>query len=223
MGVAGPLMAQVYGAQGLRHVVVSFDVLESRWPHHWSFQVFMVNALETLGLSEQVGAGERRLRIAQANRPRCRFRARAAWCAIKAKAVLLAWPWRAARAKVEPRWRGFEKVGRYDAAAESRTRVASALRSIGGQFARPLGKRFTLCRNTRSQQRSARGQHGRRRRGPPRGMAMVRVGGTGFAGPWNGGCTHGECGCEGVGVFYAKTQSRQDAKEGRGARSGRVI
>ena len=58
VGVAGPLMAEVRGATGLRHVSVSFDVLESRWPHHWSFQVFMVNALETLGLSEQVGAGE---------------------------------------------------------------------------------------------------------------------------------------------------------------------
>ena len=58
VGVGGPLMAEVRGASGLRHVVVSFDVLQSRWPHHWSFQVFMVNALETLGLSEQVGAGE---------------------------------------------------------------------------------------------------------------------------------------------------------------------
>ena len=58
VGVGGPLIAEVRGATGLRHVSVSFDVLQSRWPHHWSFQVFMVNALETLGLSEQVGAGE---------------------------------------------------------------------------------------------------------------------------------------------------------------------
>lgn len=58
VGVAGPLIAEVRGATGLRHVSVAFDVLESRWPHHWSFSVFMVNALETLGLSEQVGAGE---------------------------------------------------------------------------------------------------------------------------------------------------------------------
>ena len=58
VGVSGPLIAEVRGATGLRHVSVSFDVLESRWPHHWSFSVFMVNALETLGLSEQVGAGE---------------------------------------------------------------------------------------------------------------------------------------------------------------------
>lgn len=58
VGAGGPLMAEVRGPTGLRHVSVSFGVLESRWPHHWSFQVFMVNALETLGLSEQVGAGE---------------------------------------------------------------------------------------------------------------------------------------------------------------------
>ncbi len=58
VGAGGPLMAEVRGPTGLRHVSVSFAVLESRWPHHWSFQVFMVNALETLGLSEQVGAGE---------------------------------------------------------------------------------------------------------------------------------------------------------------------
>ncbi len=50
VGLAGPLIAETRDAQQ-RHVAVSFDVLESRWPHHWSFQVFMVNALETLGLS----------------------------------------------------------------------------------------------------------------------------------------------------------------------------
>lgn len=58
VGINGPLMAEVRGATGLRHVAVGFDVLESRWPHHWSFQVFMVNALEVLALSEQVGAGQ---------------------------------------------------------------------------------------------------------------------------------------------------------------------
>lgn len=72
VGLAGPLIAEVppgtpgsYASDGAEvnvstgtHVAVSFDVLESRWPHHWSFQVFMVNALETLGLGGNVGAGE---------------------------------------------------------------------------------------------------------------------------------------------------------------------
>ncbi|MEL7088883.1 MAG: hypothetical protein AAGL98_10680, partial [Planctomycetota bacterium] len=49
VGLAGPLIAEVRRG-GRRHVAVSFDVLDSRWPHHWSFQVFMVNALEALGL-----------------------------------------------------------------------------------------------------------------------------------------------------------------------------
>ncbi|MEM1108353.1 MAG: BatA and WFA domain-containing protein [Planctomycetota bacterium] len=55
VGLAGPLIAETREAQQ-RHVAVSFDVLESRWPHHWSFQVFMVNALETLGLSNTANA-----------------------------------------------------------------------------------------------------------------------------------------------------------------------
>lgn len=55
VGLAGPLIAETRDAQQ-RHVAVSFDVLESRWPHHWSFQVFMVNALETLGLSNTASA-----------------------------------------------------------------------------------------------------------------------------------------------------------------------
>ncbi|MEE9405580.1 MAG: VWA domain-containing protein [Algisphaera sp.] len=125
MGVAGPLMAQVYGAQGLRHVVVSFDVLESRWPHHWSFQVFMVNALETLGLSEQVGAGEASLAYrtgesatvpvsGEGGVVRYQGQGRAAGVAVAGSP-------RQGRAALA----GFEKVGRYDAAAESRTRVAS--------------------------------------------------------------------------------------------------
>ncbi|MBB6430324.1 vWA domain-containing protein [Algisphaera agarilytica] len=55
VGLAGPLIAETRDAQQ-RHVAVSFDVLESRWPHHWSFQIFMVNALETLGLSQTASA-----------------------------------------------------------------------------------------------------------------------------------------------------------------------
>lgn len=67
VGLAGPLIAEVspgsfvgdggeVTVSGGRHVAVSFDVLESRWPHHWSFQIFMVNALETLGLSNTAGS-----------------------------------------------------------------------------------------------------------------------------------------------------------------------
>ena len=55
VGLAGPLIAEVR-RDGRRHVAVSFDVLESRWPHHWSFQVFMVNALEALGLGATGGS-----------------------------------------------------------------------------------------------------------------------------------------------------------------------
>ena len=83
VGLAGPLIAEVTSSPvsfpsvggeadgetnnatptvgtsgGGRHVAVSFDVLESRWPHHWSFQVFMVNALETLGLASGVVAAD---------------------------------------------------------------------------------------------------------------------------------------------------------------------
>jgi hypothetical protein len=74
VGLAGPLMAEAPGrlmdrgeenraaagesrAFGARHVAVSFDLLDSRWPHHWSFQVFMVNALQTLGLDAAADEG----------------------------------------------------------------------------------------------------------------------------------------------------------------------
>ncbi len=54
MGLTGPMIAQVpYQAEDGRrteHVIVSFPVNESRWPLSWSYQVFMVNALEVLGL-----------------------------------------------------------------------------------------------------------------------------------------------------------------------------
>ncbi|MEM8738399.1 MAG: VWA domain-containing protein [Planctomycetota bacterium] len=56
VGLAGPLIAEVRVA-GRTHAAVSFDVLESRWPHHWSFQVFMVNALEVLGLRASPAGG----------------------------------------------------------------------------------------------------------------------------------------------------------------------
>ncbi|MEO1237157.1 MAG: BatA and WFA domain-containing protein [Planctomycetota bacterium] len=55
VGLAGPLIAETR-VGNTDHVAVSFDVLESRWPHHWSFQVFMVNALEVLGLGGGAGA-----------------------------------------------------------------------------------------------------------------------------------------------------------------------
>ncbi|MEM8783781.1 MAG: VWA domain-containing protein [Planctomycetota bacterium] len=50
MGLSGPLIGQVDLAEsGTSHVAVAFDVRESRWPLSWSFQVFMVNALDVLG------------------------------------------------------------------------------------------------------------------------------------------------------------------------------
>ncbi len=57
-GLSGPLIGQVaVDAEGdtessgrTRHVAVAFDVRGSRWPLSWSWQVFMVNALEVLGL-----------------------------------------------------------------------------------------------------------------------------------------------------------------------------
>ncbi len=65
-GLSGPMMALVTYEDGgatsgdasrgtsgggrTRHVAVAFDVRESRWPLSWSYQVFMVNALEVLGL-----------------------------------------------------------------------------------------------------------------------------------------------------------------------------
>lgn len=51
MGLEGPMLAElVEPGTGRRHVVVSFDVLQSRWPINWSYQVFMVNAMDVLGL-----------------------------------------------------------------------------------------------------------------------------------------------------------------------------
>ncbi len=50
MGLSGPLIAQVDDASsGTSHLAVAFDLRESRWPLSWSFQVFMVNALDVLG------------------------------------------------------------------------------------------------------------------------------------------------------------------------------
>ncbi len=56
-GLGGPLLAEVT-RDGLTHVATGFPLEDSRWPVHWSFQVFMVNALEVLGLSGQGDAGE---------------------------------------------------------------------------------------------------------------------------------------------------------------------
>ncbi|MEM9111768.1 MAG: VWA domain-containing protein [Planctomycetota bacterium] len=49
VGREGPVMAEVR-REGVRHVVVSFDLFESLWPHSVSFPVFMQNALPILGL-----------------------------------------------------------------------------------------------------------------------------------------------------------------------------
>ena len=60
VGADGPLLAKV-SRDGLTHVAAGFDLSESRWPVHWSFQVFMVNALEVLGLSGGAEAGQSEL------------------------------------------------------------------------------------------------------------------------------------------------------------------
>ena len=49
IGREGPVMAEVT-RDAVRHVVVSFDIYESLWPHRISFPVFIKNVLPTLGL-----------------------------------------------------------------------------------------------------------------------------------------------------------------------------
>ncbi len=49
IGREGPVMAEVT-REGVRHVVVSFDLYESLWPHRISFPVFIKNVLPVLGL-----------------------------------------------------------------------------------------------------------------------------------------------------------------------------
>ncbi len=49
-GRAGPILAEVPGEAGVRHVVASFDVLNTNWPLYVSFPVFLSNAVQTLGL-----------------------------------------------------------------------------------------------------------------------------------------------------------------------------
>ena len=51
-GLEGPAMAEVGGPGATRHVAVAFDPRRSRWPLEWSFQVFIVNTLDTLGVSD---------------------------------------------------------------------------------------------------------------------------------------------------------------------------
>lgn len=48
-GVSGPILAELPG-EGGRHVVASFDVLNTNWPLYVSFPVFLNNAVQTLGL-----------------------------------------------------------------------------------------------------------------------------------------------------------------------------
>ena len=49
IGREGPVMAEVT-RDAVRHVIVSFDIYESLWPHRISFPVFIKNVLPTLGL-----------------------------------------------------------------------------------------------------------------------------------------------------------------------------
>ncbi|RMH19021.1 MAG: VWA domain-containing protein [Gammaproteobacteria bacterium] len=56
-GRSGPVMAEVI-RDGVRHVVVSFDVLRSNWPIKISFPVFLGNIMQTLVLGGMMeGAG----------------------------------------------------------------------------------------------------------------------------------------------------------------------
>lgn len=48
-GQSGPIMAEVV-RDGVRHVVASFDILQSNWPIKISFPVFLGNTMQTLGL-----------------------------------------------------------------------------------------------------------------------------------------------------------------------------
>ncbi len=57
MGTEGPMAAAVEEPEsGRTHVVVSFDVLQSRWPLNLSFTIFLVNVMDVLGL-QGPGAG----------------------------------------------------------------------------------------------------------------------------------------------------------------------
>jgi uncharacterized protein YegL len=53
IGREGPVMAEVT-RDGVRHVVVGFDIYESLWPMRISFPVFLQNTLPTLGLDASV-------------------------------------------------------------------------------------------------------------------------------------------------------------------------
>jgi hypothetical protein len=55
-GEAGPVMATVQ-ADGRRHVVVGFNVLESNWPMQIGFPVFITNAMDWLAVGGAAEAG----------------------------------------------------------------------------------------------------------------------------------------------------------------------
>jgi len=55
---SGPIIATV-PAQGLQHLVVSFDVLRSNWPMQVSFPVFISNAVQWLAMGGRAGSGLR--------------------------------------------------------------------------------------------------------------------------------------------------------------------
>ncbi len=60
-GQSGPIMAEVV-RDGVRHVVASFDLLQTNWPIKISFPVFLGNTVQTLGLgglSEGAGVAYR--------------------------------------------------------------------------------------------------------------------------------------------------------------------
>ncbi len=49
-GQSGPIMAEVV-QDGVRHIVASFDILQTNWPIKISFPVFLGNTVQTLGLA----------------------------------------------------------------------------------------------------------------------------------------------------------------------------
>ncbi|MCH8141719.1 MAG: hypothetical protein IH908_09010, partial [Proteobacteria bacterium] len=55
-GLGGPVIAEV-SHEGVRHIVSSFDILNSNWPAHYNFPVLISNAIEWLGLGGQTHAG----------------------------------------------------------------------------------------------------------------------------------------------------------------------
>lgn len=58
LGEGGTLIAAIDGpSERFRHVFVAFDLLQSNWPVHYSFAIFVRNAVEQLTMRGQIEAG----------------------------------------------------------------------------------------------------------------------------------------------------------------------